>query len=79
MTGQAPETFYCRVCGEPLAAGQHGFSPYELNCATCQASYHVEGETATYVLPTFVEHHEAPVVVPLEELRAPARVRHAPA
>ena len=71
------ETLYCHICGEPLVAGTEGFSTYELACQVCQASYHIEGTQATYVLSTFVEHHERPVVVPVAELRDPNRIRHA--
>lgn len=69
----AEPAYYCHICGEPLVQGTEGFSSYELSCVACQASYHVEGERATYVLPTFVEHHEPPIVVAVAALRAPVR------
>lgn len=75
--GTPQETLHCHVCGEPLVTGTAGFSTYELACAICQASYHVEGDQATCVLPTFVEHHERPLLVPLAVLRAAGAIRHA--
>lgn len=69
------EALYCRVCGEPLARGEVGHSPYELGCGICQAGYHVEGETVTYVLATWIEHHEPPATIPLAELRDASRQR----
>ncbi len=76
-TAAGCEIFYCHICGEPLARGTTGFSGYELSCAICQASYHIDGEQASYILSTFVEHDESPVVVPVAELRDKNRVRHA--
>ncbi len=74
---RAAETLYCHVCGEPLSHGEVGYSPYELACGVCLAGFHVEGELVTYVLATWIEHHEAPAVVPLATLRDGSRARHA--
>lgn len=71
------EIYYCHICGEQLTRGTTGFSDYELTCQVCQASYHIEGAQASYILSTFVEHQERPVVVPVAELRDKNRVRHA--
>jgi hypothetical protein len=70
------EPLFCLVCGGALQGGGVGFSPYEFACPSCQTAYHVEGEEARYVTPTFVERGETPVVVPLAHLREPGHVRH---
>ena len=73
--GAALETLYCHVCGECLARGEVGHSPFELGCGVCQAGFHVEGDTVTYVLATWIEHHEPPATMPLAGLRDGRRAR----
>lgn len=69
------EALFCHVCGEALSRGVVGHSPYELACGPCQAGFHVEGEQVTYVLATWIEHHEAPATLPLARLRDGTRAR----
>ena len=75
-TPSPQEPLYCHVCGETLVGGGVGHSPYELSCDVCQTAYHVQGELATYVTPTFVEHGEPPVELTLDHLRQPGHIRH---
>jgi nucleotide-binding universal stress UspA family protein len=67
---------FCSVCGTELSYGGLGYSGYEYSCASCQAAFHIEGEFATFVTPTFIDHGEKPVVVALERLRHRDGVMH---
>lgn len=73
----APEgPLTCHVCGQALAEGQVGFSPFEYACPNCQTAYHVEGERVRCIAPGFVEHHATPLVLTLADLRRTNIVRH---